>query len=76
MLCSTHTLAGIQPEQRAALYKKLPPTSEPSLLQWARSYRVELDLSSDAGAPVSAAAGTRQQHAGRAHQLRNPQAVR
>ena len=39
----------MQPQQRAALYDKLPPTSEPSFLQWARSYRVELDLASDAG---------------------------
>ncbi len=48
-------LAGMQPQQRAALFAKLPPTSEPSLLQWARSYRVELDLSPYAG-PSGAAA--------------------
>ena len=48
-------LAGMQPQQRAALFAKLPPTSEPSLLQWARSYRVELDLSPGAAPSGSAA---------------------
>ena len=49
-------LAAMQPQQRGALYAKLPPTSEPSLLQWARSYRVELDLTPDAAQSGAAAA--------------------
>ena len=49
-------LAGMHPQQRAALFAKLLPTSEPSLLQWARSYRVELDLSRGAAPAGSAVA--------------------
>ena len=51
-------LAALPAEARTRLFTKLPPTSEPSFLQWCRHYKVEASPSVGAAVAKARAPGS------------------
>lgn len=50
-------LAKLSETGRAALFSKLPPTTEPSFLQWCRNFKVEASVGKGSDDELSRSAG-------------------